>query len=187
MSKPGLFLLHIWGTACIFLCFTLLLLYACNPKEETGSNENTIQVDSQLMKANKIITRSEKEQIDSFISRYGWKMNETGSGLRYMIYHHTRDIQAVKNMVAVIAYEVRLLNGDIVYSSQSLGNKQFIIGRGGIETGLEEGILYLKKGEKAKFIIPSHLAFGLVGDGNKIPSRAVLVYDVELINLVENK
>jgi FKBP-type peptidyl-prolyl cis-trans isomerase len=52
-----------------------------------------------------------------------------------------------------------------------------------VESGLEEVILFLKKGDRAKIIIPSHLAFGLVGDGNKIPAMATLVYDLELIEL----
>ena len=43
----------------------------------------------------------------------------------------------------------------------------------------------MKVGDKAKFIIPSHLAFGLLGDENKIPKRATLVYDVELIDVMK--
>jgi FKBP-type peptidyl-prolyl cis-trans isomerase len=38
-------------------------------------------------------------------------------------------------------------------------------------------------GDRAKFIVPSHLAFGLLGDQKMIPPQATLVYDVELINL----
>jgi FKBP-type peptidyl-prolyl cis-trans isomerase len=41
----------------------------------------------------------------------------------------------------------------------------------------------MRKGEKAKFILPSHLAHGLVGDLQKIPPLSILVLDVELIDL----
>jgi FKBP-type peptidyl-prolyl cis-trans isomerase len=44
--------------------------------------------------------------------------------------------------------------------------------------------MLMKEGEKAIFIIPSHLAFGLLGDENKIPKRATLVYDVELVQVL---
>ena len=54
---------------------------------------------------------------------------------------------------------------------------------GGVESGLEEGILLMKTGGKAKFILPPHLAYGLPGDGKKIPARAILVYDVELLSI----
>jgi FKBP-type peptidyl-prolyl cis-trans isomerase len=38
-------------------------------------------------------------------------------------------------------------------------------------------------GDRAKFIVPSHLAFGLLGDQNKIPQHATLVYDIELVKI----
>jgi FKBP-type peptidyl-prolyl cis-trans isomerase FkpA len=76
-----------------------------------------------------------------------------------------------------------LLNGDLAYSSGQTGPKEFEIGHGGVESGLEEGILLLHVGDHAKFIVPSHLAFGLLGDQNKIPQRATLVYDIELVKL----
>jgi FKBP-type peptidyl-prolyl cis-trans isomerase len=51
---------------------------------------------------------------------------------------------------------------------------------------LEEGILLLKKGSKATFIMPPHLAHGLLGDDDRIPSRAILRYEIEVID-VKNK
>jgi FKBP-type peptidyl-prolyl cis-trans isomerase len=30
--------------------------------------------------------------------------------------------------------------------------------------------------------MPPHLAYGLIGDDNKIPARAIIVYDVEVID-----
>lgn len=162
-----------------------MLLNSCGNNNDNKLYELNAPDETQLVKANKHITRTENELINDFISRYNWKMIETGSGLRYMIYKKTEEIKAQTNMIAQICFEVRLLDGTLIYSSKTLGNKEFVIGRGGIESGLEEGILYMKKGEKAKFILPSHLAFGLVGDGKKIPSRATLVYDIELLNLTK--
>ena len=52
-----------------------------------------------------------------------------------------------------------------------------------VETGLHEGIKYMKVGEKAKMILPSHLAHGLIGDSKKIPPRSTIVYDIELLDL----
>ncbi len=48
---------------------------------------------------------------------------------------------------------------------------------------MKQGILFLKTGDRVKFILPSHLAFGLAGDGDKIPAKAALVYDIELLEL----
>lgn len=133
--------------------------------------------------ANKKAVRLEDEQIQGYIDRMGWKMQETGTGLRYMIYKQGKGENAINGMMAKIEFECRLISGELCYSSQKTGPKEFKIGSGGVESGLEEGILLMRKGDKAKFILPSHLAFGLIGDQDKIPGKATLVYDVHLLDI----
>ncbi|MCF8365235.1 MAG: FKBP-type peptidyl-prolyl cis-trans isomerase [Bacteroidales bacterium] len=135
------------------------------------------------MRANKKAVKTEDQQIRDFIARNHWQVIETGSGLRYRIYEEGDGEKAVKGKIAVIEYEVGLLNGETIYSTDDLGPKEFLIGKGGVESGIEEGILLMKAGDRAKFIIPSHLAFGLLGDQNKIGSKTTLVYDVKLLML----
>jgi FKBP-type peptidyl-prolyl cis-trans isomerase FkpA len=60
------------------------------------------------------------------------------------------------------------------------------VGRGGVESGLEEGILLLNEGGRAQFIMPPHLAHGLIGDDNQIPSRSIILYEIEVVE-VKNK
>ena len=50
-----------------------------------------------------------------------------------------------------------------------------------IESGLHEGISYMKEGDRAKIIIPSYLAHGLIGDLDKMPPLATIIYDIRLI------
>ena len=69
--------------------------------------------------------------------------------------------------------------------SNSRGTKSFKIGQGGVEKGLEIGILKMREGDKAKFIMPPNLAWGLIGDEKKIPARSIIIYDVELIKLTD--
>jgi len=129
------------------------------------------------------MTKNEDEEIGDFIVRYHWNMIKTATGLRYMIYHKGSGPAAKKGEYATIKYSIRLLNGDLAYSSEQSGPREFEIGHGGVESGLEEGILLLHLGDRVKFIVPSHLAFGLLGDQGKIPQRATLIYDIELIKL----
>jgi FKBP-type peptidyl-prolyl cis-trans isomerase len=136
-----------------------------------------------LIKTNKQMTKNESDLIDDFVRRYGWTMEQTGTGLRYMIYKKGYGLPPKKGDYVIISYSSVLLNGDSCYSSGKDGYKEFQIGSGVVESGLDEGILLLRIGDKAKFIIPSHLAFGLLGDQNKIPPKATLVYDVELIEI----
>lgn len=161
----------------------VFFLFSCGQPNEPGEKTSSKNLVESLLKANKQLVRTEDQQINDFISRYGWKMNETGTGLRYLIYKNGEGEKVIKGKEVTISYTVSLLNGEVCYSSEKSGNKIFIVGKGGVETGLEEGILFLKKGDRAKIILPSHLAFGLVGDGDKIPAKATLVYDLEILEI----
>jgi FKBP-type peptidyl-prolyl cis-trans isomerase FkpA len=144
---------------------------------------STSFIDESRIEANKQAMQFEDQKIRQYISRMGWHMKETGTGLRYMITESGHGPKATVGRVAHFDYELRLITGELCYSSQKTGPKEFRIGSGGVESGLEEGILLLHKGDRVKFILPSHLAFGLVGDQNKIPGRYSLIYDVHLIDL----
>lgn len=163
--------------------FISCIQVSCNQGEKTQSGQSEKNIKEPLIKINKKLVKSEDERIQEFLDRYGWNMSQTGSGLRYLVYHKGNGKAATIDKIAVMNFSVTLLNGDTLYTSRDDGPKEFQIGKGGVESGLEEGILLLKEGDRAKFIIPSHLAFGLVGDGEKIPAKATLVYDVELIHI----
>lgn len=63
---------------------------------------------------------------------------------------------------------------------------EFTIGRGQVIQGWDKGVNNMKEGGKAQFIIPSELAYGKnPGPGGKIPSYSTLVFDVELIEVVD--
>lgn len=173
-------------------CFTSItilwiLLLACiscreQPKPATSTRHLEMMGDS-LVNYNRGVVLTEDQQIEDFITRYGWKMTQTGTGLRYLVFKKGNGPFAKKGKIAVIRYSVHLLNGNLIYSSDKDGLKEFKVGYGGVESGVEEGILLMHLGDRAKFIVPSHLAFGLLGDQNKIPPHATLVYDIELVKI----
>jgi FKBP-type peptidyl-prolyl cis-trans isomerase len=167
----------------IFFITLSVFLIACNSESPSGGKVPEKKAAESLLKTNHYLVKQEKEEIENYIRRHGWQMQETGSGLRYEIVSKGTGEQAVKGNVAVLDYTCRLITGDIVYSSQKDGAKTFVIGHGGVESGLEEAVLLLHRGDKARLVIPSHLAFGLLGDDNKIPPRATLIYEIELIDL----
>ena len=167
----------------ILIVIFSVLYYSCNENKPPEKQINPAEYKESLINVNKKLVKSEDQQIEDYINRYNWEMEKTGTGLRYMIYKHGNGINADNGKTAEIKYSLSLLSGENIYTSDERGLKEFEIGKGGVESGLEEGILFLKKGDRVKFIIPSHLAFGLMGDGDKIPAKATLVYDVELINI----
>jgi FKBP-type peptidyl-prolyl cis-trans isomerase len=160
----------------------MLLTLSC--KQKVPEQElNMSEVRESLLEANKKVITTEDQQINDLIARYGWEMKQTGTGLRYLIYKSGKGTLTSTGKVVKMNYEIRLITGDVVYSSKETGPKEFIVGRGGVESGLEEGILLLRQGDKAKLILPSYLAWGLTGDQDRIPPKSTLIYDVELLEV----
>jgi len=169
-----------------FIIF-IIIFSSCNnssePKKVIKPNKKTI------ININKYLVNKDNEHIKSYIKRHKLDMLETKSGLWYMISENGNNDKCKKGDTLIMNYTVSLLDGTICYSSDSLKEKSFILGKGEVISGLEEGILLLNKSSKAKFIIPPHLAYGLIGDENRIPARTTIIYDIELIkrkNIITN-
>jgi FKBP-type peptidyl-prolyl cis-trans isomerase len=162
----------------------LVVLVSCNYQaDKQGETVDRKNYEKSLLEANKQAVLVEDRQIEDFIKRHNLEVQKTGTGLRFMIYEKGNGKMAEEGRIAEFEFTVRLITGDSIYSSDETGTKEFLIGRGGVEPGLEEGILLLREGDRAKFILPSHLAFGLLGDQDKIPPKATLIYDVKLLKI----
>lgn len=169
----------------IIFFLTALSWISCSNKKQNNEirNFSQDQVTEKLLEANKAVIEVENEQIEKRIAANGWEMVETPTGLRYQFIEKGTGYKTVIGQMVTIEYEVRLISNELIYSSQRSGPKEFRIGTGGVESGLEEGILLLKVGDKVRFIIPSYLAHGLSGDQDKIPPKATLIYTVKVIKL----
>lgn len=168
----------------VFLIFVIFIT-GCEESAKTSDNEayTVKELKEPLIKTNKYLTRSEKEDIDDFVRRYKWNMKSSGTGLLSMVENKISKINAVYGNYVKVKYKIQLLNGEIVYDSEKDGYLEFQVGKGGVPAGIEEGILLIGLHDKAKFILPSHLAYGLLGDSKKIPPRSVLIYEIEIIDL----
>ncbi len=165
------------------LFFSFLLCgFSCRHKN-TPKTVTPETLKEPLIDANKKYVSQEADEIDDYAKRHKWEMKQTGTGLRYMIYKEGTGAKAETGKYAKVNYKISLLNGTECYSSDNSGPKKFLIGQDNVESGLHEGILFMKVGDKAMFILPSHLAHGFQGDGNKIPPRSSVVYDIELLSL----
>jgi FKBP-type peptidyl-prolyl cis-trans isomerase FkpA len=166
----------------LFLCVLFITSCGNDGQPRVNGQIRSISKDS-LINYNRKIVKSEDQEIEDYIGRHQLKMEKTSTGLRYLIYVHGNGPAVTKGKRVTLKYSVRLITGDLLYSSEGGNPMEFETGHGGVESGLEEGIFLLHTGDHAKFIVPSHLAFGLLGDQDKIPQQATLVYDIELVKL----
>ena len=127
-----------------------------------------------MIRANRIIAQSEAQQIDAYIARRGWTMQRLTSGVRVMETSGTGAPVGYEDTVA-LRYRVATLGGDELYGWRS---DTVVCGRLQPTRGLDAALRTLHHGSSAQVIVPSEMAYGVMGDGDRIRSRMVLVYEV---------
>ncbi|RXG24876.1 peptidylprolyl isomerase [Leeuwenhoekiella aequorea] len=109
---------------------------------------------------------------------------ETASGLRYQIIQQGSGKKAESGKMVSVHYKGQLADGTVFDSSYKRNQPlDFQVGVGQVIAGWDEGIGLLKVGDKARFVIPSDLGYGSRGAGGVIPPDAILVFDVELMDV----
>ncbi|MGV4438836.1 FKBP-type peptidyl-prolyl cis-trans isomerase [Ornithobacterium rhinotracheale] len=104
----------------------------------------------------------------------GFKMTKTQLGEK-----NTQD-----NDTIVYTYVIKDLQDSVLYSASEIGKKKQVMGKAEMLIGIEYALKRMNAGEKATLLLPSSLAYGANGDGNKIGANEPLVIELELI---ENK
>lgn len=167
----------------ILIITFILLLFACSNEVEKAPEINWTKEKS--TKLNENLALEEDLRIQMYLdSKPKWEMSKTGSGLQYWIYEKGIGDQARSGLIAQVRYSIEGLEGSVFHKTPEGEIESFLIDKSQIETGIQEGIKLMKIGDKAKMIVPAHLAHGLVGDFEKIPPLTTLVIDVELVGLI---
>lgn len=127
---------------------------------------------------------AEKSRQAAELDKVAAGFDATESGLRYKIIQKGSGEKAESGRNVSVHYEGSLLNGQIFDSSYKRNEPiGFQLGVGQVIKGWDEGISLLQVGDKARFVIPSDLAYGSAGAGGVIPPDATLIFDVELMKV----
>lgn len=123
-----------------------------------------------------------KKQQEEMMGELSQGFEKTSSGLRYKIEEKGDGAKAEKGKTVSVHYKGMLPDGSVFDSSYKRGEPiDFPLGKGHVISGWDEGIQLLQVGDKARFVIPSHLGYGERGAGGVIPPNATLIFDVELV------
>ena len=106
----------------------------------------------------------------------------TPSGLQYEVLRPGKGERPGPHDTVRVHYEGRLADGTVFDSSYKRGQPAvFALDR--VVKGFAEGIQLMRVGAKYRFWIPPELGYGVHGAPPRIPSNAVLVFDVELLGI----
>tara|TARA_R110002073_G_scaffold187366_1_gene345992 strand:+ start:11151 stop:12083 length:933 start_codon:yes stop_codon:yes gene_type:complete len=125
-----------------------------------------------------------KAEAEAEMEKLAAGFSKTNSGLRYQVLQEGNGNKAEKGKTVSVHYKGQLTDGTVFDSSYKRNQPiDFALGVGQVISGWDEGIQLLKVGDKARFVIPSDLAYGSAGAGGVIPPDATLIFDVELMNV----
>jgi FKBP-type peptidyl-prolyl cis-trans isomerase FkpA len=164
----------------VLILFLSLVLPGCRNSHET-SNLKFRPGKNEMVDLNRYLVQKDKERIENYIERKNLKMVESSTGVWYQILNDGTGNSFRDGDKISMEYECTLLDGTKCYSSKTLGPKTVILGRSEMETGMNEILRILKPGAEAIIILPPFMAYGLPGDGKKIPPRAIIVYYVNIL------
>ena len=127
-----------------------------------------------------------KQQCEEFLEKNAKRegVKVTSSGLQYEVLKEGDGKSPSVVDTVRCHYEGRLID-DTVFDSNYKGEpSKFALNQ--VIKGWTEGLQLMKEGSKYRFYIPYYLAYGTRGVGN-IPPYAALIFDVELIEVIEKK
>jgi FKBP-type peptidyl-prolyl cis-trans isomerase FkpA len=140
---------------------------------------------------------TEETKIEKYLKENRIYSKPTASGLYFISKKKGKGKKAKPGLVVKVNYTGRLLDGRIFDSSIEEDAKEaginrpefkpieFVLGKGQVITGWDEGIAKMREGGKAKLVIPSHLAYAGRGAGAMIPPYTPLTFDVELVEVLD--
>lgn len=130
--------------------------------------------------------------LQDYFAKNNIKPTKTASGLYYVASKMGNGPVAKSGERVRVNYTGKTLEGKVFDSNvdsafQHVTPFEFTVGQGQVIKGWDEGFSIFKKGTKGTLYIPSTLAYGPNSpDPSRIPVNGILVFDVELLDVVSN-
>ena len=155
-----------------------------------------------LIKINKILTVKEFEEersilrvneesdemtlLKDYLQKANITMNPSPTGLYYVEEKAGNGRKPKPGNPVVVNYVGKFIDGQIFDSSYDHSEPfKFIFGTGQVISGLDEGLSNMTEGARATLIIPSIIGYGDKGKGEKIPPFSTLIFEVELVKVLD--
>jgi FKBP-type peptidyl-prolyl cis-trans isomerase FkpA len=129
----------------------------------------------------------ESKKIQDYAAANNMKLEKTANGVYYAITTAGTGAKPTQGQDVTMNYTGMTLDGkkfdsnvDPAFSHVQPFN--FKLGMGQVIPGWDEGIANLPVGTKATLLIPSYMAYGAQGSGDRIAPNSILRFDVEVVS-----
>lgn len=123
-----------------------------------------------------------EEYLKENLTKEGVK--KTDSGLQYKVLREGTLMKWPNAHSRVrVHYEGKFIDGTVFDSSYQRG-EPVEFGLDQVIPGWSEGVCLMKPGAKYELTLPAHLAYGEVGVPDRIPGNSVLIFNVELLDIL---
>lgn len=118
-----------------------------------------------------------------FVEKTWPDAKKTNTGIRYIILREGEGDRPKPGDRVSVIYVGRLLNGTVFDETRDRAKPfTFRVRREMVIEGWEQTLQLMKRGEKRLVIIPPEMGYGTRGQPPKIPRRATLVFEIELVD-----
>lgn len=159
-------------------------LIKINPEPEVVEAPSPVKAAPAAEEANSPDPSTQDQLIQDFIKKNNLNAQKTASGLYYVIDKKGNGKHATAADQVKVHYKGTLLDGTKFDSSYDR-NEPITFPLSGVIRGWTEGIPLFEEGGKGKLIIPSALGYGQNGAGGVIQPNEILVFDVELLQIIK--
>lgn len=167
----------------VFSLIVAVMLSSCSNSDEPDGTVRRMDRpavgENKMLRANRYLNMRDQLVIKGYVDRHQLNMKSSGLGYYFMKVAKGNGIPAKSGSIVLYSYKVKLIDGTPLDSSGK-DLAQIIIDKSEAIAGLHEGLKNAAEGDSLLFIFPPYLAYGLLGDGNKIPARATLVYSIKV-------
>lgn len=145
--------------------------------------------DADLYKQSKVIALKEESALEPEkilnYAKTNWKEFDSIPGsIFFKKTRQTQDSSIIIGKWVSMKYIGYFMDGTVFDNASSRKTFDFTYGaQQQLLPGMQTALHILRKGEIAKIILPSHLAFGEMGSGSSVPPYTPLVYEIEIVDV----
>ncbi|MDR2652506.1 MAG: FKBP-type peptidyl-prolyl cis-trans isomerase [Prevotellaceae bacterium] len=178
------------------ILFALIFFASCNSnngKTDSFKPKSAVNIHENIEKANKILIEKDKDRIESFLRRHNLQATFDSTGFWFAEIEKGNGTKIQNGSLVALQGAINLLDGTPCYTYSEDNPLVFVVGKSNelSETanaqnaisGLHSALVLMENQSRYVFVFPPHLAHGVIGDGNNVPPRSILVYDIKVLDV----